>query len=286
MQTVTFITALRDYISRWKQHGEAVCLVPTMGNLHEGHLRLIEESKLYAERTVVSIFVNPLQFGPTEDFLAYPRTLDADSRLLADCNADVLFAPPAADMYPRPLVETTFVEVPKLSDILCGAFRPGHFRGVTTVVNKLFNVVQPEVAIFGEKDFQQLTIIRRMVADLELPIKIVGLPTVRAADGLALSSRNAYLSAEERALAPQLYAVLTELRNELLQGVTGYRQAADQAEEKLRTLGFFPDYISIRRASDLAEPEIKDRHLVILAAAYLGKTRLIDNVQVSLNPKL
>lgn len=286
MQTVTFITALRDYISRWKQHGEAVCLVPTMGNLHEGHLRLIEESKLYAERTVVSIFVNPLQFGPTEDFLAYPRTLDADSRLLADCNADVLFAPPAADMYPRPLVETTFVEVPKLSDILCGAFRPGHFRGVTTIVNKLFNVVQPEVAIFGEKDFQQLTIIRRMVADLELPIKIIGLPTVRAADGLALSSRNAYLSAEERALAPQLYAVLTELRNELLQGVTGYRQAADQAEEKLRTLGFFPDYISIRRASDLAEPEIKDRHLVILAAAYLGKTRLIDNVQVSLNPKL
>jgi pantoate--beta-alanine ligase len=228
---------------------------------------------------VVSIFVNPLQFGPQEDLAAYPRTLARDESLLGEAGCDLLFAPDPETMYPRGQRSQTRVEVPELSDILCGASRPGHFTGVATVVCKLFHMVQPDLALFGEKDYQQLLVIRRLTEDLAIPIKIIGVPTVREADGLAMSSRNGYLSADERARAPALYRTLKGAAQALEVG-RAVAEVELEASEALKAGGLRPDYVSVRRSSDLAEPGSADRELLVLAAAYLGGTRLIDNLRL------
>jgi len=283
MQTVKTISALRAELAPWRVKGERIAFVPTMGNLHAGHLKLVQIAKKQAKRVVVSIFVNPLQFGPKEDFASYPCTFDEDSRILSENGVDMLFAPELAEMYPDGLDASAKVEVPGMSDIFCGASRPGHFRGAATVVNKLFNIVQPDLAVFGEKDYQQLLIIRRMVKDLAVPIEIVGVPTVREPDGLAMSSRNGYLSAEERRQAPQLYQALCAVRYQLMKN-KGHDFAA--AEEVglvwLRNAGLRPDYLTVCRTRDLGPAGAGDRDVVILAAAWLGTTRLIDNLQVTL----
>ena len=280
MQTVHTVAELRARVAAWKRAGERVAFVPTMGNLHRGHIHLVERARELAPRTVASIFVNPTQFGPNEDFAGYPRTLADDSRQLAAVGLDLLFAPGVAEMYPRPLDEMTQVTVPELSGILCGASRPIHFRGVATVVSKLFNMAQPDVALFGEKDWQQLMVIRRLVADLDFPVEIVGVPTVREADGLALSSRNGYLTAEERAIAPVLYATLTASAERLRAGERDCERLASEAKARLAAAGFRPDYFEIRRARDLQSPADGDTDLRILAAAWLGRARLIDNLAV------
>jgi pantoate--beta-alanine ligase len=281
MQTLHRIAALRTRLAAWRQAGERIVLVPTMGNLHQGHIRLVEVAQTLADRSVASLFVNPMQFGPQEDFNSYPRTLEADSRQLTQAGLDLLFAPPVAEVYPHGLENLTRVEVPGLSQILCGASRPIHFAGVATVVTKLFNMVQPDVAVFGEKDWQQLLVIRRLVADLNMPVEIVGVPTVREADGLALSSRNGYLSAAGRAVAPTLYATLRAAAERLRVGERDYQVIQQDAGAALEQAGFRPDYFAIRRAADLAEPVPGDTDLRILAAAWLGQTRLIDNCPVT-----
>ncbi len=280
MELIQDLTILRRRVRAWRQAGDQIALVPTMGNLHRGHLRLVQEARAYAQRTVVSIFVNPLQFGPQEDFAAYPRTLERDRELLEIEGTDLLFAPSVSTVYPRTPEEQTRVEVPGLSDILCGARRPGHFVGVATVVCKLFNMVQPDLAAFGEKDFQQLLVIRRMTEDLCLPVGILGVPTVREADGLALSSRNSYLLAEERAQAPAVRRALGHAADRLRAGL-GFAETEQRAVQELQEAGLRPDYVSVRRAADLAPPEPTDSDLVVLAAAWLGKARLIDNLRVS-----
>lgn len=280
MKTVHTIAELRARVATWKRADERVAFVPTMGNLHRGHIHLVERARELAPRTVASIFVNPTQFGPKEDFAGYPRTLDEDSRQLAAVGLDLLFAPSVGEMYPRPLDEMTQVTVPELSGILCGASRPIHFRGVATVVSKLFNMVQPDVALFGEKDWQQLMVIRRLVADLDFPVQIVGVPTVREPDGLAMSSRNGYLTAEERAIAPVLYATLTACAERLRAGERDCDRLASDAKARLAAAGFRPDYFEIRRARDLRLPGEGDTELRILAAAWLGRARLIDNLAV------
>ena len=283
MHTVSDVANLYEQLHAWRRNGEIIALVPTMGNLHAGHLHLVEEAQREARRVVVSLFVNPLQFGPTEDFAAYPRTIEEDSARLKALGVDVLFMPTVADMYPRPAQALTYVEVPALSDELCGQFRPGHFRGVATVVMKLFNLVQPDVALFGEKDFQQLMVIRRMVADLNLPIRIVGVPTVREADGLAMSSRNGYLSVDERRQAGQLYAQLRWVAEELTQGRRDFTAIEQACSRALEHAGFTVDYVAIRRREDLGLPAAADSALVALAAARLGRARLIDNLRVDLD---
>ena len=277
MQTVHTIAELRAQVMAWKRAGEQVAFVPTMGNLHRGHIHLVERARELAPRTVASIFVNPMQFGPSEDFAAYPRTLDADSRQLETAGLDLLFAPSVAEVYPRPLEQMTQVTVPELPAVLCGASRPTHFSGVTTVVSKLFNMVQPDIAVFGEKDWQQLVIIRRMATDLDMPVAIVGVPTVREPDGLALSSRNGYLSAEERAIAPTLYATLRATAERLRAGERDFAALEAEAKAQLASAGFRPDYFEIRRPDDLQRPNLEDAELRIFAAAWLGRARLIDN---------
>ena len=283
MQIVESIDDLRWQIAAWRHAGERIALVPTMGNLHAGHLELVNQGRQQAERVVVSIFVNPLQFGAGEDFSSYPRTLSEDAAQLKQTGVDLLFAPSVEAVYPRPQEEQARVTVPGLSDMLCGASRPGHFMGVATVVCKLFNMVQPDLALFGEKDFQQLLVIRRMVEDLCLPVEIQGVPTVREEDGLARSSRNGYLTPEERSKAPVLYRILNETAQAIRAGDADYERLEAAANEKLESAGFGPDYFSIRRASDLAQPKVVDGDLVILAAAYLGRARLIDNLRVTLD---
>lgn len=290
MQTIERLGALRQRRAEWRRSGLRVALVPTMGNLHPGHLSLIRAASERADRVVATVFVNPLQFGAGEDFAAYPRTLERDSDMLRDAGCDLLFAPPETEVYPRGRHQQTFVEVPGLSEHLCGASRPGHFRGVATVVAKLFNMVQPEVAIFGEKDFQQLLVIRRMVEDLSLPIEIIGAPVVRETDGLAMSSRNAYLSAAERALAPGLQSCLVEAARRLRAGAA-CEEVEREAKRALTAAGLEPDYVSVRRRSDLAEPgpsltAAEDRSLIVLAAVQLGRARLIDNLALDLDAPL
>lgn len=281
MQTVHRIAELRAQVAAWKRVGERVALVPTMGNLHRGHLCLVERARELAPRTVASIFVNPTQFGPNEDFAGYPRTLADDGRQLEAAGLDLLFAPEVSAIYPRPLAEMTQVSVPGLSQLLCGANRPVHFGGVATVVAKLFNLVQPDVAVFGEKDWQQLVIIRRMTADLDLPVEIIGVPTVREADGLAMSSRNGYLSVEERAVAPTLRATLQAAAERWRAGERDSAALENAAKARLATAGFRPDYVEIRRADDLQRPEADDAEVRIFAAAWLGRARLIDNLAIS-----
>ncbi len=257
----------------------AVAFVPTMGNLHDGHLELARAARKHGACVVVSIFVNPLQFGPSEDFDKYPRTLAADCEKLLGL-ADVVFAPSVAEMYPEQ--QTIYVEPPPMANELCGAFRPGHFRGMATVVLKLFNLVQPQVAIFGKKDYQQLAIIRQMVAQFNLPITIVGAETSRAEDGLALSSRNQYLNLEERAAAHLLYRTLQEAAARLRAGEKNMEQIQEQTVEALATRGWKPEYVAIRSQAGLAIPAAGEQKLVILAAARLGQTRLIDNLEICL----
>ena len=282
MEMIHEVDALRDQVRAWRAAGERVAFVPTMGNLHAGHLTLIAEARRAASRVVSSIFVNPMQFGPSEDLDAYPRTLEQDRAGLERAGCDLLFAPAVATIYPRGSAEQTRVEVPGLSEILCGASRPGHFRGVATVVCKLFNLVQPDVALFGEKDYQQLLVIRRMVEDLALPIEIRGVPTVREADGLAMSSRNGYLTADERERAPALHRTLHAAGEALMESVPIDRVEMDAAAA-LSAAGLRPDYVSVRVAEDLRPAGPGDRELIILAAAYLGRARLIDNLAVSLD---
>ena len=280
MNILTSIDALRGQIRQWRQQGETIAFVPTMGNLHNGHLRLVDVAKSRADRVIVSIFVNPMQFGKNEDLDNYPRTLEADCAGLTAHGTDAVFTPTPAMMYPRGLEVQTFVEVPLLGDLHCGASRAGHFRGVSTIVCKLFNLVQPDIACFGQKDYQQLAIIRQMVADLSLPIEIIGVATERAADGLALSSRNGYLTAQQRAIAPVLYQQLQQLRQHILAGNTDYRALEQQTRQQLTLAGFEPDYIDISDRHDLTLATEASQPKVILAAAKLGNTRLIDNLEV------
>jgi pantoate--beta-alanine ligase len=279
MNIVEQLNDLRTQVRAWRAAGERVGFVPTMGNLHDGHITLVREALQRVPRVVVSIFVNPLQFGPNEDLAAYPRTPEQDQARLAEAGCHLLFAPSVATMYPNGQAVQTRVEVPGLSDILCGASRPGHFIGVATVVCKLFNMVQPDLALFGEKDFQQLLVIRRMVADLAMPVEVSGVPIVRESDGLAMSSRNGYLSVGERAQAPSLYRALTAAAQQLVAG-RPLTEVEAQTAEAITAAGLKPDYVRICRTTDLGEPTANDRELVILAAAYLGRTRLIDNLRV------
>jgi pantoate--beta-alanine ligase len=272
--------SLREQLGDWRRSGEHIALVPTMGNLHDGHLSLVEIARQHAERVVVSIFVNPTQFGDGEDFAAYPNTLERDKRRLKLAKVDLLFIPSIETMYPFGIDNATSVTVPVLTDELCGSIRPGHFDGVTSVVSRLFSLVQPDVAVFGEKDFQQLMVIRRLVTDLSLPVEIVAGPTQRDSDELALSSRNQYLTDEERAIAPRLYVTLKDIAEGLQSGKRNYPEMEQQAMEDLAGLGFKPDYVSIRRAENLGEPDRDTDELVVLAAAHLGKSRLIDNLVV------
>ncbi|MEJ2692039.1 MAG: pantoate--beta-alanine ligase [Candidatus Thiodiazotropha sp.] len=272
------LDGLRASVAAWREGGERIAFVPTMGNLHAGHLKLMAEARRRADRLVVSIFVNPLQFGEGEDFDAYPRTLEEDSSKLIAAGVDLLFTPSVCAIYPSGPQGQTRVEVPGLSDILCGASRPNHFVGVATIVCKLFNMIQPDLAVFGEKDYQQLMVIRRMVADLAIPIEIVGIPTVREGDGLAMSSRNGYLSAEQRGRASLLYRTLQGTAESIRAGRRDYASLEAAAVTSLGEAGFRPDYYAIRRAEDLAPPGEPEESLMILAAAYLGTTRLIDNL--------
>jgi pantoate--beta-alanine ligase len=277
------VQELRKRIQRWRAINEKVALVPTMGNLHAGHIALVKHARQLADRVVVSIFVNPLQFGPKEDFAAYPRTPDADRLQLAVAGTDLLFTPEVDEVYPGGVDKVSRVEVPAFDGILDGASRPGHFTGVATVVCKLFNMVQPDVAIFGEKDYQQLLVIRRMTTDLCLPVQVVGHPTLREPDGLAMSSRNQYLTKAERAQAPLLRRVLTETGALLRDGSRDFRGLQSQAVRRLTEGGFKPDYVEIRDADTLAAAEAGDVSLVVLAAAWLGKARLIDNLPLDLS---
>lgn len=281
MQTVHDIAALRAQLAAWRKAGEKIALVPTMGNLHRGHLELVRRGRDAADRVVSSVFVNPLQFGPNEDFNRYPRTLEQDKAALQKVGTDLLFAPTAAEIYPRGMDGLAKISVPVVSNILCGHFRPGHFDGVATVVSILFNLVQPDIALFGEKDYQQLLVIRRMVADLHMPIEIMGVATEREPDGLALSSRNQYLSAAERRLAPEMYATLIEVADKLKAGRRDFSALCYTGIKRLEASQFRPQYLEIR-APDLAAPQREAKGFVILAAAYLGSTRLIDNVTVSI----
>ncbi|MDN3523916.1 pantoate--beta-alanine ligase [Halomonas sabkhae] len=280
MQCLQQIRALRDTLDAHRRAGRSIGLVPTMGNLHDGHLALVAEARRRADIVVASIFVNPTQFGPGEDLDAYPRTFEADRRQLAEAGCDLVFAPDEATLYPRGGAAQTRVSVPDVSQGLCGGSRPGHFDGVATVVTMLFHLVQPDLACFGEKDYQQLAVIRRLVDDLHLPIEIIGVPIVRDADGLALSSRNGYLNADQRRTAARLQQTLGELR-EALENGAAIAPTLDQGRQRLRAAGFEPDYLELR-AADLGEPDASTGDAVLLAAAWLGSTRLIDNLTLRL----
>jgi pantoate--beta-alanine ligase len=280
METVTTVTAVRERVGAWHREGLRVAFVPTMGNLHAGHVSLIEAARRHGDRFVASIFVNPMQFGPNEDFAHYPRTPHQDEQMLAAAGCNLMFMPDVAEIYPNGSERATRVEVPSLSRILCGEFRPGHFEGVTTVVATLFNIVQPDVAVFGEKDFQQLTVIRRMAADLCIPVQIMGAPTVRDEDGLAMSSRNQYLTDQERRIAPRIYEILTATAKRLQLDDNDFASLERKGFQLLEAAGLKPDYFAVREAKDLGTPRPDSNHLVVLTAARLGKARLIDNVQV------
>lgn len=282
MNTVKTVLELRAAVARARGEGKRIAFVPTMGNLHEGHVALVEKAGQRADFVVASIFVNPLQFGPNEDLAKYPRTLVADQEKLVAAGCQLLFHPDVEEMYPHGQEGQTRVSVPGVSEGLCGGSRPGHFEGVATVVTKLFNMVQPDLAVFGEKDFQQLAVIRTLVRDLNMPIQIIGEPTVRAEDGLALSSRNGYLSAEQRAAAPALYGTLQRLASAIRGGNRDFAQLIEGGQASLVSAGFRPDYLEIREASSLRPAQVDDTQLVILGAAFMGTTRLIDNLAFQL----
>ena len=281
MITTETIAAARARVRQWRGDAQSIAFVPTMGNLHDGHLSLVKAACSLADRVIASIFVNPLQFGPNEDYDGYPRTLADDQASLASAGCDLLFVPSIGEMYPDGQPSTR-LSVGALGDVLCGAHRVGHFDGMATVVIKLLNIVQPDYAVFGRKDFQQLAVIRRFVNDLNLPVRIVGVPTVRESDGLAMSSRNRYLSAQQRETAPLLYRTLSNMARQIMEGSRDYRALSDAAVETLAAAGFAPDYVEVRDAADLSEPDAGTGSLVILTAAVLGRARLIDNIQLDL----
>ncbi len=288
MNKVQKVSSLRAAVVSARNDKKTIGFVPTMGNLHEGHLELVREAKRRADFVVVSIYVNPTQFGKNEDFDNYPSTPEEDARMLAELGTDILFLPEQKTMYPGKLNEQTVVYVPEIGNMYCGEDRPEHFYGVTTVVSRLFNMVQPDVAVFGNKDYQQIAIIRRMVEDLAYPIQVVGVDTVRTAEGLALSSRNGYLSAKQQSVASGLQATLVWMSEQLsstkaVKSKAALRKLEDEAKERLIKLGFKPQYLSVSRQSDLKPAKKGDQQLVILAAAYLGKARLIDNKEVELS---
>ncbi|WP_314141732.1 pantoate--beta-alanine ligase [Buttiauxella noackiae] len=282
MLIIETIPLLRQQIRRWRQEGKRIALVPTMGNLHDGHMKLVDDAKSRADVVVTTIFVNPMQFDRPDDLTRYPRTLQEDCEKLNRRKVDLVFAPAPADMYPQGLDSQTFVEVPGLSTMLEGASRPGHFRGVSTIVSKLFNMVQPDIACFGEKDFQQVAVIRKMVADMGYDIEIIGVPTVRAKDGLALSSRNGYLTAEQRKIAPGLHKVMQSLADKLRSGERDTEEMLAIAATELNEKGFRSDDLQIRDADTLSELNVESKRAVVLMAAWLGQARLIDNIQVDL----
>lgn len=276
------VLLLRQQIRRWRQDGKRIAFVPTMGNLHEGHITLVNEARARGDVVVVSIFVNPMQFNRPDDLARYPCTLQEDCERLTRCGVDMVYCPVPDEIYPQGMDEHTTVEVPWISTILEGASRPGYFRGVSTIVSKLFNLIQPDLACFGEKDYQQLALIRKMVADMGYDIDIVGVRTVRAEDGLALSSRNGYLTAEERKIAPQLSKIMNTLAEKLGNGERHLDELLKQTAEKLRAVGFIPDELFIRDADTLKPLMINSQRAVVLMAAWLGKARLIDNQLVDL----
>jgi len=282
LDVITDREELREQLREWRRAGEEIALVPTMGNLHEGHMSLLAVARENAERVVVTIFVNPTQFGEGEDYDDYPRTLERDKRHLKRAKVDVLFVPSVETIYPFGADTATSVNVPVLTEEFCGLHRPGHFDGVTSVVSRLFSIVQPDVAIFGQKDFQQQLVIRRMVADMHLPIRIISGQTVREDDGLAMSSRNQYLTEAERGVAPRLYAALQDIGKSLQAGNDDYADLEQKALADLEACGFEPEYVSIRRAENLTAPDRDTDQLVILAAANLGNARLIDNIVVDI----
>ena len=282
MLIIETLPLLRQQIRRLRMEGKRVALVPTMGNLHDGHMKLVDEAKARADVVVVSIFVNPMQFDRPEDLARYPRTLQEDCEKLNKRKVDLVFAPSVKEIYPNGTETHTYVDVPGLSTMLEGASRPGHFRGVSTIVSKLFNLVQPDIACFGEKDFQQLALIRKMVADMGFDIEIVGVPIMRAKDGLALSSRNGYLTAEQRKIAPGLYKVLSSIADKIQDGERDLDEINAIAGQELNEKGFRADDIQIRDADTLLEVSETSKRAVILVAAWLGDARLIDNKMVEL----
>ncbi|MDP3294512.1 MAG: pantoate--beta-alanine ligase [Nevskia sp.] len=279
MNTLHLASELRAQISQWRAAGERIALVPTMGNLHAGHLALVRHARSLGDRVVVTVFVNPLQFGPNEDFGRYPRSLPEDLRQLEAQGVDLVYAPPVDEVYANGFPPATTITVSPLSAELEGAFRPGFFTGVATVVAILFNSVQPDVAVFGDKDWQQLQIVKRMVADLRMPVDVVGYPTERAEDGLALSSRNQYLTAAEREQAPQIHAVLQAVAAGLKAGRSDYAALCTEQMQALEAAGFRPQYLEVRTPA-LAQPAAGDEDFVVLIAAVLGTTRLIDNLRL------
>lgn len=282
MLIIETLPLLRQQIRRLRMEGKRVALVPTMGNLHDGHMKLVDEAKARADVVVVSIFVNPMQFDRPEDLARYPRTLQEDCEKLNKRKVNLVFAPSVKEIYPNGTETHTYVDVPGLSTMLEGASRPGHFRGVSTIVSKLFNLVQPDIACFGEKDFQQLALIRKMVADMGFDIEIIGVPIMRAKDGLALSSRNGYLTAEQRKIAPGLYKVLSSIADKLQAGERDLDEIIAIAGQELNEKGFRADDIQIRDADTLLEVSENSKRAVILVAAWLGDARLIDNKMVEL----
>lgn len=277
MITTQEITQIREQVNAWHAKGETVAFVPTMGNLHLGHITLVKEAVKRADHVVASIFVNPMQFGQNEDLDAYPRTLAADQQALTDAGAELLFTPTSKIIYPKGMQQQTYVEVPKIGDELCGASRPGHFRGVATIVCKLFNIVQPDIALFGKKDFQQLLVIKTMVEDLSMPIEIIGVETIREASGLAMSSRNGYLNPSQQMRAATLKQVMDTMSAQIQSGQAIVGVIA-KAQAKLIEAGFKPDYLEVRSSKDLSPAKDEQQALVIVAAAYMGTTRLIDNL--------
>ena len=279
METLTTVDAVRARVQQWRAAGLRVAFVPTMGNLHAGHMSLLAAARYRGDRVVASIFVNPLQFGPSEDYSGYPRTLDEDQQLLQEARCDLLFAPSVADMYPHGGDQRTLIVVRGLSDILDGRFRPGHFDGVATVVAKLFGIVVPDIAVFGEKDYQQLLVVRHMTLDLALPVEIVGAPTVRAPDGLALSSRNRYLNADQRARAALIHRSLSQAVRAIYGGSIEHAQLEREGSQMLEGAGMSVDYFAIRNATDLSAASAESNDLVVLTAVRLGRARLIDNLR-------
>jgi len=278
MNIQKYSDGVRSICQQWCLDGSSIAFVPTMGNLHAGHLQLVEAAHQIADKVVVSIFVNPLQFGENEDFLTYPKTIEQDSEKLSSHAVDLLFLPTVEEIYPAKLSAATYVEVPSLADILCGVSRPGHFRGVATIVNKLFNIVKPSVAVFGKKDYQQLMVIKCMVSDLNMPVSIMGVDTVREQDGLAMSSRNGYLSSEERSRASIIFKTLCSARDSILSGDRQYAEIEAAMTCQLNQANLRTEYFSIRSALDLSVAELLTNDFVLLTAVQLGSTRLIDNL--------
>jgi pantoate--beta-alanine ligase len=282
MQKVTVVSELKKIVAKWRAQGQSIAFVPTMGNLHAGHIKLVAEARKKADKVVVSIFVNPTQFGEGEDFESYPRTEQTDQKKLKQASTDLLFLPAVFEMYPNST--TTTISVGDLAAVHCGAHRAGHFDGVATVVSKLFNMVQPDMAMFGTKDFQQLAVIRKMVQDLNIPVVIFAVVTERESDGLAMSSRNGYLTEHQRAVAPKLYQALCQAREQVLLGSLDFQAIEQQQKQDLQQVGFQVDYFSICKADNLQVATENDEQLVILVAAKLGVPRLIDNVSFSKTP--